>query len=667
MPHIRSWVAPPTRRELTLLIFSLTIFILSYNLETSLRMVGVKPPKAGSSPYLSAIGLGSNDPGLERDGRRPLPYRDELERLITGNWDWRENDIAATDSTRGSFIQTVRGLKGEEAEGREHVVIYKAPGVNTAMRSAVGKMGKDALGVGIEKGKGVTVKEQMLKWGDNVPPTKVVAHVPGYTILENLLMLNGTLYIVTDNPSHFPELPSIGSSVADPSAAPQKQDWNIMTPSDARTTLGFYGGRLRDTTWLASEPSEYQDPYTIFSLFRTHSYMLSPQDGSYHHSSSGLRIIQPGSLGGLVGIPPPVRLIFKSIPTFSSPGLLPLSGDPKEHPPRRTRSYMGVHNTYMKALFPTTGVLYQEDWNDLAEMHIPFLFDRVVIADSGAAERGRSIWTNPWTSPAGSTEVKNPGGELRRRADGEEGDQEGKPTWAAPFVGFDVVEGWWKPVRDALLAYLRLPSDAEAAALAVTTKKKHKSKRGPVLTYVSMELVPPGGGSRLTTETHLAIVQGLRQLLHEGVLGEAHVVQGNGTGEVWEERMKAIARSHIIIGPFGPQLADSLFMRAPLPSETEPPSSDPNVQQSIPPFSPVLMEFFPDGMFRRDQQYAVHQLGMRYVAWLGKQKYSGNSLPPVMGLPTARNANIEDLEFSIDTDELVNTIRGESLRFKNAP
>ena len=51
----RHWTAPPTRRELTLLLFSLTIFMLSYNLETSLGLVGVHPQKLSAS-YLSSIG-----------------------------------------------------------------------------------------------------------------------------------------------------------------------------------------------------------------------------------------------------------------------------------------------------------------------------------------------------------------------------------------------------------------------------------------------------------------------------------------------------------------------------------------------------------------------------------------------------------------------------------
>lgn len=55
MLYARSWTAPPTRREVTLLLFSFTIFVLSYNLETSLSLVGVHPHKLKST-YLSSIG-----------------------------------------------------------------------------------------------------------------------------------------------------------------------------------------------------------------------------------------------------------------------------------------------------------------------------------------------------------------------------------------------------------------------------------------------------------------------------------------------------------------------------------------------------------------------------------------------------------------------------------
>ena len=56
MPQLhKGLLYPPTRREVTLILFSLTVFILSYNLEASLQLVGVKPAKLSGS-YLSAIG-----------------------------------------------------------------------------------------------------------------------------------------------------------------------------------------------------------------------------------------------------------------------------------------------------------------------------------------------------------------------------------------------------------------------------------------------------------------------------------------------------------------------------------------------------------------------------------------------------------------------------------
>lgn len=31
--------------------------------------------------------------------------------------------------------------------------------------------------------------------------------------------------------------------------------------------------------------------------------------------------------------------------------------------------------------------------------------------------------------------------------------------------------------------------------------------------------------------------------------------------------------------------------------------------------APILMEFFPEGTFVRDQEYAVREAGLRYAAW----------------------------------------------------
>ncbi|KAI0077397.1 hypothetical protein K474DRAFT_1707415 [Panus rudis PR-1116 ss-1] len=652
----RSWTSPPTRREVTLLLFSFIVFFLSYNLETSLRVVGVNPDKLGS---LSTLGLGSKDPGLDPDGRRPAAWRDELEKIIAGDWEWKEGEIAAVEHAQDSiFLEEIR-------EAKASTYIYKAGAGRTAPRSAT----REVVGIGLTKG--ITVGQQFSRWEDKILETSVVAHVPGYTIFENLYTLNGTFYIVADRPSSVPPLGSIASSTSDRTKPPAAKDWRIISREEAKTIFGKFGGRVFGTSWLSTDPAESQDPYTLFSLYRAHNQLLSPQSATPFTSPSGLRIIGPGSMA--LDVTPPVRLIFPYVPTFSSPGFLPEDGNPKTHPPLRVKSYNGLHPHMLKAVFPTMGILYAEDWLDFGGMEVPYMLERTIVADSGAAERGRDQWTVGWVPPP-----KKPGSdELRKRSEQDEtpsssstelkradddDDQTGKPVWAAPFVGFKIPEGWWSPVRQSLLSYLRLPPDS-----SISSEGKRKGqKQKPILTYVSMQLEPAAAGPRLRTEDHAALLRGLRKLEIEGVLGGVHVVRGNGSVEVWEQRMNAIAQSKIMLGPFGPHLADSIFMPAPLPiTSTE--STDSSPSQADPKLSaPVLMEFFPPGMFRRDQEYAVRSLGMRYIAWWNGRKFAGNSLPPVMGLSNDRLPKTDTLEILVDTDAVIQSVREEATRLSRA-
>lgn len=63
-------------------------------------------------------------------------------------------------------------------------------------------------------------------------------------------------------------------------------------------------------------------------------------------------------------------------------------------------------------------------------------------------------------------------------------------------------------------------------------------------------------------------------------------------------------------------MADSVFMPSPLLT-VQALSDESAVQESErrQNSAPVLIEFFPPGLFRRDQEYAVRSLGMKYVAW----------------------------------------------------
>ncbi|OBZ67356.1 hypothetical protein A0H81_12672 [Grifola frondosa] len=481
---------------------------------------------------------------------------------------------------------------------------------------------------GISLDTGVTVKDQFLKWEDGAPETKVLAHTPGYTVLDNVILCNGTFVLVTDIPSSIPPLGSIASSAIDFQQPPRPQDWEVLGREEASTKLGTYGGRIFGTSWIALGSAESQDPYTLMSLFRTHSSLSVPSSSSFT-TPSGLHIIRPPDNNAELGkpIPAPLRFMFPHVPTFSSPRVPPPSGDEKEHPPPRIRSYNGIHPFLPKAVLPTLGIWYSEDWQDLAQMEVPWLLERVVVADRGAAERGRSQW-----APSGGA-----AGDMKKRAAGDEGE----PAWAAPFIGLKAADDWWAPVHASLARYLHIEereADAAQASRSLWGKKTKKAAAAkPVVSYVSMQDEPAGAGPRLRDEDHEGLVRGLDALLKEGVLKEVHVLKGNGsvTGTEWEDRMRAISRSSvstdqinwIVLGPYGFHLADSIFMSKPAVAQSD--SAASSQQENAQRVPPLLMEFFPPGTFVRDQEFAVRSIGMQYIAWWNDRKFFGDVLPPV--------------------------------------
>lgn len=61
--------------------------------------------------------------------------------------------------------------------------------------------------------------------------------------MENVFIMNGTFFLVTNMPTSLPPLGSIASAALDPTRAPRPQDWRIIDAENASVTLGPYGGR----------------------------------------------------------------------------------------------------------------------------------------------------------------------------------------------------------------------------------------------------------------------------------------------------------------------------------------------------------------------------------------------------------------------------------------
>jgi hypothetical protein len=143
------WTAPPTRREISLIIFSLTVFALSYNIDSSIRLVGLH--------RLSQLGLGGRRTAIGPDGRRVSAARDSLEKMIYGDWAWDPEHIAGD------------GLERSQAKG------VGRHGAMWVEKREVEPMTSRTLGE-------TTVDQAFWRWGDALPHTELKKHVPGMFI-----------------------------------------------------------------------------------------------------------------------------------------------------------------------------------------------------------------------------------------------------------------------------------------------------------------------------------------------------------------------------------------------------------------------------------------------------------------------------------------------------
>jgi hypothetical protein len=65
----------------------------------------------------------------------------------------------------------------------------------------------------------------------------------GFTILDNVIMFEGTFYIVVDDPASMPPIESIASSRENKNDPPRDVDWQIFPGQNAFDRFDSYGGR----------------------------------------------------------------------------------------------------------------------------------------------------------------------------------------------------------------------------------------------------------------------------------------------------------------------------------------------------------------------------------------------------------------------------------------
>lgn len=132
-------------------------------------------------------------------------------------------------------------------------------------------------------------------------------------------------------------------------------------------------------------------------------------------------------------------------------------------------------------------------------MEVPFIIERVVVADRDAAALDRG------SRPSQA------------------------PVFAPPFEGLSGSDYWWEPVRRTLATYLDVYE---------TGKGKRKEK--PVVTYIERQIEEDG--PRIRDADHQALVAALWRMGRDYGY-EIHVVSEKETG--WDERMTAVVKSTV--------------------------------------------------------------------------------------------------------------------------
>jgi hypothetical protein len=143
------WIAPPERREIALVLISLTVYFLAYNFEMSVEFLGIDPVTTHQVVF-GGLGLKTL---IGKDGRKPPGWRDPLEMDVYGDWDWDEGHTASDGHpVVGNHVPPSWGWKDE-------------------------RYGK------------LTVNDALQRWEGDIPQTQLLKHAPGLCSLSRFYLI----------------------------------------------------------------------------------------------------------------------------------------------------------------------------------------------------------------------------------------------------------------------------------------------------------------------------------------------------------------------------------------------------------------------------------------------------------------------------------------------
>ncbi|KAJ3794178.1 hypothetical protein GGU11DRAFT_336251 [Lentinula aff. detonsa] len=417
------------------------------------------------------------------------------------------------------------------------------------------------------------------------PVTSIIHHAPGYTLFRNLYMSNGTLYILTDHSTKFPEIRKMtsismfadGSSENIAAREPTKEIMDFIDVVDAKRRWEDRVFKVEGNTILFNDPSQFLRHYYHFvaelwfgvqafwhGAFSEQIQDTIPVSAKAHNWNWNAYPILSNSnhpsmyqKGDNKGIPAIDRSIFMHTT------------------PDGWRDNPGFNSFFLRAAFPSMSVEHEQDWQDrvaatntISDKGRAFLFPLTLLVDRSAAFRDDMTGSHTQRTAAQAWEYMRNQGRLR----GEK------------------VGGWWHPVRNAVLSFAGLEQNVKSepeGTLPLPTKI--------LITYISRQ---SGSRRKLTKESHQSLVQALEDLVyrrnsvHKDKL-EFELIVMEAEKLTKDEQLSIISRTTILLGPHGNGLTHLLFMS---------PTS----------LSTVIEIFYPGG-FAHDYHWTSRALGMGWV------------------------------------------------------
>ena len=315
-----------------------------------------------------------------------------------------------------------------------------------------------------------------LVWGPHaVPNTKIVAHVPGWTVLDKLYVHRGIAYIVTDTPTTIPALHFIYSKghnilsghIGETERMPTEEDIRIISTKEAQKLFGT-SAQLIDGVTVCGLFAEidclligFLSFLSMIPLSCTCSVDALANDSQfssithYYHWAAELWFgfwrayssLDPAiTSDGRTTLPPLRRIWFNRVDSA------------------HWRDYASMNQWVILASFPSVTMEFMYDWQDRAQMERPFVFERVVLADRSAAMYSYNYARFQRTAAA---------------------------AFALPGSA-----DWWLPIRNNVVGFAGIGPDVGQG-----TRGK------PVITYISRQgwgrrMLIPEDHERLVTELY---------------------------------------------------------------------------------------------------------------------------------------------------------------------